>query len=243
MEIFWTKIFLHSLLMWYTLTIKLACFNLYSNYLCTFKNSARIFLIIFIQLFFHRRFIYTTLLEWPPFAQVSVWFVTISIVCPARRPVVIDDRYTASTLLSFCWVLIIKTIVVLNNDSIGKSGRSQLSAFQTETNFLCQEKRKRFFCRKNTCIWIFHRTSKHEHLDPGIFISYSPTAIIVISGPLSFIFLFFVHMKEHHSLIFMRIPGSLLHISMKWLCIFFNPFYNTCQTVQNINISERVFPS
>lgn len=193
--------------------------------------------------FFHRRFIYTTLLEWPPFAQVSVWFVTISIVCPARRPVVIDDSYTASTLLGFCWVLIIKTIVVLNNDSIGKSGRSQLSAFQTETNFLCQEKRKRFFCRKNTCIWIFHRTSKHEHLDPGTFISYSPTAIIVISGPLSFIFLFFVHMKEHHSLIFMRIPGSLLHISMKWLCIFFNPFYNTCQTVQNINISERVFPS
>lgn len=234
MEIFWTKIFLHSLLMWYTLTIKLACFNLYFNYLCTFKNSARIFLIIFIQLFFSSAIHLHDVVRVAPL---------ISIVCPARRPVVIDDSYTASTLLGFCWVLIIKTIVVLNNDSIGKSGRSQLSAFQTETNFLCQEKRKRFFCRKNTCIWIFHRTSKHEHLDPGTFISYSPTAIIVISGPLSFIFLFFVHMKEHHSLIFMRIPGSLLHISMKWLCIFFNPFYNTCQTVQNINISERVFPS
>lgn len=86
-----------------------------------------------------------TLLEWPPFAHVSVWSVTISIVCPARRPVVIDDSYTASTLLGSCWVLIIKTVVVLINNSIGQSGRSQLSAFQTETNFLCQEKRKRFF--------------------------------------------------------------------------------------------------
>lgn len=51
------------------------------NYLCTFKNSAR----IFFNYFFHRRFIYMTLLEWSPFAHGSVWSGTISIVCTARR--------------------------------------------------------------------------------------------------------------------------------------------------------------
>lgn len=96
------------------------------------------------------------------------------------------------------------------------------------------------FCRKNTCILIFHRTSKHEPLDLGTFISYSATAIIVISGPLSFIFNFFFLHKGTPFSDFPRIPGSLLHISMKWLRIFFYPFYNTCQTVQNINIFQSV---
>lgn len=95
------------------------------------------------------------------------------------------------------------------------------------------------FCRKNTCILIFHRTSKHEPLDPGTFISYSATAIIVISGPFLLFLIFFLHKGTPFSDV-PRIPGSLLHISMKWLRIFFYPFYNTCQTVQNINIFQSV---
>lgn len=56
------------------------------NYLCTFKNSARFFFNnICSIIFFHRRFIYMTLLEWSPFAHGSVWSGTISIVCTARR--------------------------------------------------------------------------------------------------------------------------------------------------------------
>lgn len=80
------------------------------------------------------------------------------------------------------------------------------------------------FCRKNTCILIFHRTSKHEPLDPGTFISYSATAIIVISGPLSFIFHFFFYIKEHHSRIFRGSP-AVCFISVWNDCAFsFIPF-------------------
>lgn len=80
------------------------------------------------------------------------------------------------------------------------------------------------FCRKNTCILIFHRTSKHEPLDPGTFISYSATAIIVISGPLSFIFNFFFYIKEHHSRIFRGSP-AVCFISVWNDCAFsFIPF-------------------
>lgn len=80
------------------------------------------------------------------------------------------------------------------------------------------------FCRKNTCILIFHRTSKHEPLDPGTFISYSATAIIVISGPLAFIFILFFYIKEHHSRIFRGSP-AVCFISVWNDCAFsFIPF-------------------
>lgn len=75
-----------------------------------------------------------TLLEWSPFAHGSVWSGTISIVCTARRHYYVDTAW-------FLLGLIIKTVVVLINNSPGISGMSLLSAFQTETNFLCQEKR------------------------------------------------------------------------------------------------------
>lgn len=117
-----------------TLKIKLACSNLHLIIYAHLRIVLEFFLIIFVQLFFS--------------SAIHLHdIVRVAPLCPRQRgpalyrlcarPVVIDDSYTAWFLLG----LIIKTIVVLINNSPGISGMSLLSAFQTETNFLCQEKR------------------------------------------------------------------------------------------------------
>lgn len=117
-----------------TLKIKLACFNLHLIIYAHLRIVLEFFLIIFVQLFFSSAIHLHDIVRVVP-------------LCPRQRVVrhYIDCVHGPSLhYVDTAWFLlglIIKTIVVLINNSPGISGMSLLSAFQTETNFLCQEKR------------------------------------------------------------------------------------------------------
>lgn len=121
-----------------TLKIKLACFNLHLIIYAHLRIVLEFFLIIFVQLFFSSAIHLHDIVRVVP-------------LCPRQRVVrhYIDCVHGPSSLMTVtlrrhCLVPVgfnKKTIVVLINNSPGISGMSLLSAFQTETNFLCQEKR------------------------------------------------------------------------------------------------------